>query len=309
MSLELLQIIQIGLYYKNNPWTNFLRKHPWHNPKIFLQIQPFISTSLYNLYLRACTEGDLDIVQKTVQLHPEFIETDYHDGLSSAAQYGHIPVVQYIIDRFGDQYKLDAKTTALIRGCEYSQYDLVHHLISAVKAEQGRVGLQILYSCLYDLPLKGACKSGDLRMIEYLIDNDFPIGEFAFHRACLDGKLDVIKYLVFRMNLRQGQKGVYKLINSSDNYALIWSCHQGHFEVVKYLVETGAELHAQHEQALCLACEQGYFEIVKYLVEAGANIRIDNNKPLHQAYKKGRFRIVQYLVDKGCKFYTEQTDI
>ena len=42
---------------------------------------------------------------------------------------------------------------------------------------------------------------------------------------------------------------------------------RGHIEVVKYLVEHGADIHAVNEQALRLAKENGHIEIVKYLNE------------------------------------------
>ena len=50
------------------------------------------------------------------------------------------------------------------------------------------------------------------------------------------------------------------------------ACWNGHLEIVKYLVEQGANIHILDEAPLRDACFYGYFEIVKYLVEQGAII-------------------------------------
>ena len=51
----------------------------------------------------------------------------------------------------------------------------------------------------------------------------------------------------------------------------------GHLEVVKYLVENKANIHAKNDYALRLASGNGHLEVVKYLVENGANIHAKND--------------------------------
>ena len=49
----------------------------------------------------------------------------------------------------------------------------------------------------------------------------------------------------------------------------------GHFEIMKHLVENGADLNARDENndtALMKAFQKGRFDIVKYLVENGADV-------------------------------------
>ena len=49
----------------------------------------------------------------------------------------------------------------------------------------------------------------------------------------------------------------------------------GHLEIVKYLVERGADLNAKANSkstALIYAYKEDHLEIVKYLVEHGANV-------------------------------------
>ena len=43
----------------------------------------------------------------------------------------------------------------------------------------------------------------------------------------------------------------------------------GHLEVVKYLVENGADIHANNDHALRWSARFGHLEVVKYLIEKG----------------------------------------
>jgi len=46
---------------------------------------------------------------------------------------------------------------------------------------------------------------------------------------------------------------------------LISAAESGHLDVVKYLVEKGADVHADDDGALRWAAESGHLDVVKYL--------------------------------------------
>ena len=74
--------------------------------------------------------------------------------------------------------------------------------------------------------------------------------------ACKAGDLNLVKSLV--------QSGAN--IHAQDNAALRWAAGKGHLDVVKHLVEQGADIHAlDDDDALCWAAENGHLEIVNYL--------------------------------------------
>ena len=54
---------------------------------------------------------------------------------------------------------------------------------------------------------------------------------------------------------------------------------QGHLTVVKYLMEHGADVHAD-DDALRWSALNGYIGVVKYLVEHGAVVRAGNDYAL-----------------------------
>ena len=58
------------------------------------------------------------------------------------------------------------------------------------------------------------------------------------------------------------------------------SAKNGRMEMVKYLVELGADIHAENEYALRWSAKHGHLEIVKYLVELGAEEGRPNKKKL-----------------------------
>ncbi|MHA1353556.1 MAG: ankyrin repeat domain-containing protein, partial [Candidatus Heimdallarchaeota archaeon] len=96
---------------------------------------------------------------------------------------------------------------------------------------------------------------------------------------------DVVKYLV-----EQGAD-----IHAKDDYALRWSAAYGHIDVVKYLVEHGADIHAEDDHAIQLSAENGNLKIVKYLVEHGADIHAEDDYALRWSVENGHIDVVKYL--------------
>ena len=77
--------------------------------------------------------------------------------------------------------------------------------------------------------------------------------------------------------------------------ALIEASSGGHLDIVKYLVENGADIHAENDYALIWASNYGHLEVVKYLVENGANIHAENDEALRTARWNEDLEVVKYL--------------
>jgi len=99
--------------------------------------------------------------------------------------------------------------------------------------------------------------------------------------------MKVVKYLV--------ENGAD--IHADEDYALRWSALNGHLEVVKYLVEIGADIYARDNYALKYSAINGHLDIVKYLVENGADIHVDNC-PLRLSAENYHYKVMKYLKEQ-----------
>lgn len=95
-------------------------------------------------------------------------------------------------------------------------------------------------------------------------------------------------------------------INASDEYgetALTQACDSGHYDIVQFLAENGADTNADGGKGLMFASYRGYLAIVQILAQNGANVCAkdsDGWTALMFAAERGYFDIVQFLVENGA---------
>ena len=85
--------------------------------------------------------------------------------------------------------------------------------------------------------------------------------------------------------------------------ALILATNNGHAEVVKMLLEAGANLNGANDTVLMFAADDGYVEIIKMLLVAGANpnaARDDGWTALMFAAQEGHPEIIKMLLVAGA---------
>ncbi|PVZ98621.1 hypothetical protein BB558_005371 [Smittium angustum] len=164
------------------------------------------------------------------------------------------------------------------------------------------------------------CKRGNIKFIKFLADNGADI-DLCFGKplksAIENNHLEAAKYLVERGANTEGFDNLEFLsqlstnsdsfdkksfnIYSKNDFTVQGASSNGYLDIVKNLVENGADIHQNNEVALKEASENGYLDIVKYLVENGANIHADQEWALGMASKSGYLDVVKYLVEKGAK--------
>ena len=120
-----------------------------------------------------------------------------------------------------------------------------------------------------------------------------------------------------------GSYGVLKSLiiigaNINERYrnwtSLLLSASNGNSEMVKYLIDNGADFNARNDEqwtALLYAASQGSFELVKYLVENGADVNAKQNREwtvLMYASSVGTFEMVDYLVGNGADINAENLE-
>ena len=75
----------------------------------------------------------------------------------------------------------------------------------------------------------------------------------------------------------------------------------GHFEIVKCLIERGSDLHINSEEALKCAAQFGNLEMVKYLIKQGADFTNNDEEALRWAIRNKHQKIAEYLMSFSPK--------
>ena len=119
--------------------------------------------------------------------------------------------------------------------------------------------------------------------------------------------MDIVKFLV--------EKGADINVQDREGYtALIWAARYGHMDKVRYLVEREANVNVRNNfgyTALLWAAINGEMDKVKFLVEHGADINIHNsedNTALMRAVRRGNMDIISYLVEHGADIYVQNAN-
>jgi ankyrin repeat protein len=129
---------------------------------------------------------------------------------------------------------------------------------------------------------------------------------------------EIVKYLVEKeadVNAKdENNQTALILASNANNSAITLASNwyhslnkKGHFEIVKYLVDNGAQVNAKDNYdrtALMFACENGHLEMVKFFVEKVADVNekdVYGRTPLIRAYIHGYSDIVSYLAENGAE--------
>ena len=148
-------------------------------------------------------------------------------------------------------------------------------------------------------------ESGQLDVMKYLLGDEvvdkegnvyklkngmkaYQIDDEAVSKAAKSNRLDLVKYLV--------EKGAE--IGDAVSYA----AGTGNLELVEYLIEKGAII---GDSAVYHAAESNNLDLIKYLVKNGGKISDD---AVSNAVGTGNLELVEYLVEKGAKIDGEDVD-
>lgn len=158
-----------------------------------------------------------------------------------------------------------------------------------------------------------ASKEGHLEIVKLLLEKGADMyassdthGFTALHMASKRGHLEVVKLLLkkrYPWNFEVSKTGVgFTMLkfssktnspqsqfpfdmetqdNTNGYTALHMASNEGHFEVVKFLLEKGADINIQSwacGTALQMACKAGHLKVVKLLIEKGADIKVKNRE-------------------------------
>ena len=134
-------------------------------------------------------------------------------------------------------------------------------------------------------------------VMKIMLNNDISINNIneQFINASLYGYLDVVKLLI--------ELGAN--INIWNNRAIITASYAGHLDMIKLLIDYGADIRAQYNQSIISASCNGHLSIVKLLIELGADVRAQNNQAIVYASCWGHLPVVKLLIESGADIHAQ----
>nr|XP_012291839.1 protein fem-1 homolog A isoform X2 [Aotus nancymaae] len=237
-----------------------------------------LRTAVYN----AARDGKLQLLQKLLSGRSRE-ELDELTGevagggtpLLIAARYGHLDVVEYLVDRCGASVEAGGS---------------VHFDGETIEGAP---------------PLWAASAAGHLDVVRSLLRRGASVNRTTrtnstpLRAACFDGHLEVVRYLVGE------HQADLEVANRHGHTCLMISCYKGHREIARYLLEQGAQVNrrsAKGNTALHDCAESGSLEILQLLLGCKARMERDGYgmTPLLAASVTGHTNIVEYLIQEHC---------
>lgn len=113
-------------------------------------------------------------------------------------------------------------------------------------------------------------------------------------KIAIEGGANV--HMLSEYSLRRIIETAVTLFNNKPNEA---------YNIVKYLLEHGADPHINDEHIFRYASMVGLFDIVKLLINYNVNIHVDNDVALYLAIKYKHYNIVYLLFGHGAQLCDE----
>ncbi|XP_029105277.1 protein fem-1 homolog A [Scleropages formosus] len=244
-----------------------------------------VKTAVFN----AARDGKLKLMQKLLSNKSaeelEALAEEKTQGgtpLLVAARYGHLDVVQYLLEHckanveLGGSVNFDGET---IEGAP------------PLWAASAAGHLPVVRALLRH----GACVNSTT------LTNSTPL-----RAACFDGHLEIVRYLV-------EHRADLEVANRHGHTCLMIACYKGHREIARFLLERGADVNRRSVKgntALHDCAESGSLDIMKMLLKCNARMERDGYgmTPLLAASVTGHTNIVEYLAHQARTSREERVD-
>ncbi|XP_078658638.1 ankyrin repeat domain-containing protein 17-like isoform X5 [Branchiostoma floridae x Branchiostoma belcheri] len=281
----------------------------------------------------ACNEGDVAAVRRLLDEGRSVHETNEEGEslLSLACSAGYYELAQVLLAMHAnvEDRGLKGDCTPLMEAASGGYTDIVKLLIAHGADVNSRSSTALTYACAggYEdvvrilleagariedhnenghTPLMEASSAGHVGVARLLLERGAGINthsnefkESALTLACYKGHLDMVRFL-----LEAGADQEHK--TDEMHTALMEASMDGHVEVARLLLDHGAQVNMptdSFESPLTLAACGGHVELANLLIERGANLEEVNDEgytPLMEAAREGHEEMVALLLSQGA---------
>ena len=154
-------------------------------------------------------------------------------------------------------------------------------------------------------PIVEAAKNGDFQTVKSILTKDpsklnatDQNNYTSLHWACMRAHWDVVKYLI--------EKGAdLNFVGGDGGIQINWAVHHDNVDIIKLMVEKGAKLNHRNQWGMTelhTAIWRGNIHVVKYLLDQGSDPNIKTNEgwtAMHYAYRSGHDNIIAMLKKRG----------
>ncbi|XP_052760903.1 ankyrin repeat domain-containing protein 17-like isoform X2 [Mya arenaria] len=228
--------------------------------------------------------------------------TESQRSLAEACSDGDVPTVRKLLREGGSVHETTEEGDSLLSlACSAGYYELAQVLL-AMKANVEDRGIK--GDCT---PLMEAASGGYVEIVKLLIAHLADVnaqssaGNTPLHYAACGGYEDVVQVMIEAgANVEQH--------NENGHTPLMEAASAGHVGVAAILLNNGAGINTHSnefkESALTLACYKGHLEMVKFLLEAGADQEHKTDEmhtALMEASMDGHVEVARLLLDSGAQ--------
>lgn len=154
--------------------------------------------------------------------------------------------------------------------------------------------------------IKDAVYAGNIEMLEWIEAQGIDFADPKFEAGASSGYGGDLKIMQFLYD-----RGVF---SSQEilNQAVVNTAFWGHKKAFYKLIEWGADIRANNDEALFKAANRGHLHIVKILCKMGADVNSGGGVPLMSAVAGGHYEVQAYLhrrgarIDVNCAYLREQ---
>ncbi|XP_030756084.1 ankyrin repeat domain-containing protein 17 isoform X3 [Sitophilus oryzae] len=270
--------------------------------------------------VEACNDGDVGTVRKLLTEGRSVHETSEEGEslLSLACSAGYFELAQHIRNSAENAEDLKrvllamhanvedrgikGECTPLMEAASAGHLDIVRLLIH----HGADVNAQ---STSGNTPLMYACAGGHTEVVEFLLENGAHVedhnenGHTPLMEAASAGHVGLAKILLMH------GAGINTHSNEFKESALTLACYKGHLDMVRFLLEAGADQEHKTDEmhtALMEASMDGHVEVARLLLDSGAQVQNVNmptdsfESPLTLAACGGHVDLAMLLIERGA---------